>query len=104
MIKYVAFSPDGSKIISGSFYDSNIRVWDANTGIMLPQPHVTADDSANPAIHKQMIREWLTNSNTGRYMGALPVDAQFHYGQVRGSTYLGWTAGFQLVIIHFPEQ
>ena len=32
----VAFSPDGSKIISGS-YDQTIRVWDASTGVeMLP--------------------------------------------------------------------
>jgi WD40 repeat protein len=35
-IQSVAFSPDGSKIISGSF-DKTIRVWDASTGIeMLP--------------------------------------------------------------------
>ena len=32
----VAFSPDGSKIVSGS-YDETIRVWDASTGVeMLP--------------------------------------------------------------------
>ena len=36
LISSVAFSPDGSKIISGS-YDSTIRVWDASTGVeMLP--------------------------------------------------------------------
>src|SRR5580692_5931455 len=30
-VNCVAFSPDGSKIISGS-YDETIRVWDASTG------------------------------------------------------------------------
>ena len=36
LIRSVAFSPDGSKIISGSD-DQTIRVWDATTGIeMLP--------------------------------------------------------------------
>ena len=28
----LAFSPDGSKIISGS-YDKSIRVWDVSTGV-----------------------------------------------------------------------
>jgi WD40 repeat protein len=32
LINSVAFSPDGSKIISGSV-DNTIRVWDANTGV-----------------------------------------------------------------------
>ena len=103
-IQFIAFSPDGSKIISGSHLDSNIRVWDANTGIMLPHPQITADDSAMPAINKPMIRQWLTNINTGRYMGALPVDSYFDCGRVHGSTYFGWTAGYKLVIIHFPDQ
>ncbi|KAF8712430.1 hypothetical protein AX14_013105 [Amanita brunnescens Koide BX004] len=99
-IKYVAFSPDGSKIISESV-DGIIRVWDAGAGVMLPRPQVAADDTPRPAM---MIRGWLTNINTGRYMGALPVDARFHSGRLRGSTYLGWTAEFKLVIIHLPEQ
>ena len=103
-IQSITFSPDGSKIVSGSFDDSTIRVWDASTGIMLPHPQTVVDGSANPAINEPTIREWLTNINTGRYMGALPVDAHFHCGQVHGSTYLGWTARFELVIVHFPEQ
>ena len=103
-IESVAFSPDGSKIISGSYHDSNIRVWDACTGTLLPHPQVATDGFAKPAIDEPMIREWLTNIDTGSYMGALPVDARFHSGQVRGSIYFGWTAGFKLIIIHFPEQ
>ena len=47
---------------------------------------------------------WLPNINTGRYMGALPVGVSFHSGQVRGSTYFGWTTRYKPVIIHFPEQ
>ena len=57
-----------------------------------------------PAMDKPMTGGWLTNINTGRYMGALPVGVSFRCGQVRGSTYVGWTAGYKLVLIHFPEQ
>ena len=30
-VNSVCFSPDGSKIVSGS-YDKSIKIWDANTG------------------------------------------------------------------------
>ena len=79
----VAFSPDGSKIISRSD-DGNIRVWDASTGIVLPCPEIVAVDTPRPAMDEPMIGRWLTNINTGRYVGALPVGASFHSGQVRG--------------------
>ncbi|KAF8714382.1 hypothetical protein AX14_009184 [Amanita brunnescens Koide BX004] len=102
-IHSVAFSPDGSKIISGSL-DGIIRVWDASTGIVLPHRQIAADDSLRPAKDEQTIESWLTNINTGCYMGALPVGARFHPGQVRGSTYVGWTAANKLVLVHFPEQ
>ena len=51
-----------------------------------------------------MMGWWLTNINTGRYMGVLPAGVSFHSGQVRGYTYVGWTAGYKLVLVHFPEQ
>ncbi|KAF8737477.1 hypothetical protein AX14_012776 [Amanita brunnescens Koide BX004] len=56
------------------------------------------------AMDEPMIRGRLTSINTGRYMGALPDDVHFHCGKLRGSTYIGWTTGFKLVIVHFPEQ
>ena len=31
VVNSIAYSPDGTKIISGS-YDHNIKIWDANTG------------------------------------------------------------------------
>ena len=40
----VAFSPDGSKIVSGSF-DKTIRVWDASTGVEMLPPLRGHDDS-----------------------------------------------------------
>ncbi|KAF8712129.1 hypothetical protein AX14_013128 [Amanita brunnescens Koide BX004] len=102
-IDSVEFSPDGSKIIS-EFYDGMIRVWDASTGNLLPRPQLVADDAPRPAMDEPMIRGRLTSINTGRYMGALPDDVHFHCGHLRGSTYIGWTATFELVIAHFPEQ
>ena len=96
-ISSVAFSPDGSKIISGS-HDKTIRVWDASTGIVLSHPQIAVDDTPRPEI----MAWWLTNIN-GRYMGALPVGVNFHSGQVCGSTYVGWTPEFKLVLVHFPE-
>ena len=104
-VRSVAFSPDGFKIISGS-EDKTIRVWDASIGIVLPRPQIAADDTPRPAMDELMIgRRWMiTNINTGRYMGALPVGASFYSGQVRGSTYVGWTVEHKLVLVHFPEQ
>ena len=100
-INSVAFSPDGSKIISGS-RDSTIRVWDAGTGTLLPSLQIASDDAPQPAMNELMAEGWLTNIDTGRYMGALPVGVGFHCGQLRGYTYVGWTAGHKLVLIHFP--
>ena len=103
LIRSVAFSPDGSKIISLSESNSIIRVLDADTGLMLP-PQVAADDTpGGPGADELMTSEWLPNIDTGRYMGALPVGANFHCGQVHGSIYVGWTAGYKLVLVHFPE-
>jgi WD40 repeat protein len=146
-ISSVAFSPDGSQIISVS-WDSTIRVWDASTGVeMLPPlrvhfdfddpirsiafspdrskiilrserdfsqiwdgivslcPKKATDDTPRPAMDEPMRAGWFTNVDTGRYMGALPAGVSIHSGQVRGSTFVGWTTtGFQLVLIRFPEQ
>ena len=100
----VAFSPNGSKIISTS-YDGIRRVWDASTGVVLPRPPIAPHNPSGPAIDELTTAwGWLTNVNTGRYMGALPIGANFRFGQVRGSTYVGWTAVHTLVVIHFPEQ
>ena len=101
-INSVAFSPDGSKIISRS-QGEIIRVWDASTGIVLLHPQIAVHDALRPAMDEQMAGRWLTNMSTGKYMGALPVGVNFHSGQVRGSTYVGWTAGYKLVLVHFPE-
>ena len=101
-ITFIAFSTDGSKIISGSD-DKTIRVWDASTGAILPRPQISAD-APRPAMDKQMIGWWLTDINTGRYMGALPVGANFHSGKTCGSTYVGWRGDYKLVLVHFPEQ
>ncbi|KAG6327499.1 hypothetical protein ID866_11590 [Astraeus odoratus] len=37
MIRSVAFSPDGTRIISGSF-DKTVRVWDAERGVQIGSP------------------------------------------------------------------
>ena len=99
-IDSVAFSPDGSKIISKSF-DESIQVWDANTGVILPHTQIA---TPRPAMDEPTIGTWLTNINTGRYMGALPVETRFRAGKVHGSTYVGWTEAYKLVLVHFPEQ
>ena len=100
----VAFSPDGSKIISVSD-DMAVRVWDAVTGKVLPHLPIAPDDPPSPATNELVTaREWLTNVDTGKYMGALPVGADFHWGHVYGFTYVGWTAAYQLVLVYFPEQ
>ncbi|KAF8667760.1 hypothetical protein AX14_006302, partial [Amanita brunnescens Koide BX004] len=42
-INSIAFSPDGSKIISGSF-DKTVRIWDASTGVEMLPPLRGYDD------------------------------------------------------------
>ena len=99
-IFFVAFLPDGSTIISESH--AAIRAWDACTGIALPRPQLPADDAPRPAMDELTIGGWLTNINTGSYMGALPVGANFYSGKTCGSTYVGWTGEYKIVLIHFP--
>jgi hypothetical protein len=81
-------------------------VWDASTGIVLPHPQIAAHaNTPRPAMDEPMMAGWFTNTNTGRYMGALPVGANYYCGQVHGSTYVGWTLlGYEPVVVHFPEQ
>lgn len=45
----VAFSPDGSRIISGS-WDKPLRMWDANTGQPIDTPQVSHTTSSSEAI------------------------------------------------------
>ena len=99
-IVFVAFSPDGSKIISRSS-DEIIQIRDASTGIVLPPPQISDGDTPRD---EPMIGGWLTNIKTGRFMGMLPVGPSFHSGHLRGSTYVGWTAAYRLVLVHLPEQ
>ena len=71
---------------------------------MLPHPQIAAGDAPGPTMDKPMIGGQLINVNTGRYMGALPLCACFRSGRLHGSTYVGWAAGYKLILVHFPEQ
>ena len=71
---------------------------------MLRRPQIPADDTLISATDKPMKGAWLINTSTVRYMGALPVGANFDAGKTCGSTYVGWTREYQLVLVHFPEQ
>jgi WD40 repeat protein len=62
----VAFSPDGSKIISGSEGNSIIRVWDAGTGAVLPRAQIAVGETPGPVIDELGRGGWLTNINTYR--------------------------------------
>ena len=46
VVNSVTFSPDGSKIVSGS-WDKTIRVWDASTGIKMLSPLKGHDSVVN---------------------------------------------------------
>jgi WD40 repeat protein len=93
LIRSVAFSPDGSKIVSGSF-DKTIRVWDASTGIEMLPPLRGHDDrilsvAFSPDGSKivsgssdKTIRVW--DASTGVEM--LPP--------LRGHDYLIWSVAF----------
>ena len=93
-IDSVAFSPDGSKIISESV--AAIQVWNTSTGNILPHRPIPGPTTT--------IEEFLTYINTGRYMGALPVGSPLRSCKLCGSTFVGWTREYKLILIHFPEQ
>jgi len=70
-VQSVAFSPDGTRIVSGS-YDHTVRVWDANTGDeVLPalrghegwvQSVVFSSDGAHIVSYDGTIRVWDASS------------------------------------------
>jgi len=105
-IRSVAFSPDGSKIISES-NDNTIRVWDASIGTELPCAQMAVDHISRSALDGPIVslkEGWFMNINTGTYLGRLPVGARFYCWEVHGYTCVGWTMEHKLVIIHFPAQ
>ena len=65
--------------------------------------HDGSTHSVEFSPYELTIGGWLIDINTGRYMGALPAGMNFHLGQVRGSTYIGWTAAYKLVLVHFSQ-
>ena len=49
-MKSVACTPDGRRIISGS-YDSTIRIWDSKTGAAVERPFIGRIESTEPLAH-----------------------------------------------------
>ena len=129
IVKSVAFSPDGSKIVSGS-YDKTIRVWDASTGVEIvlesdsrsvpvldmwnvntgdsrSSVHMTTKGLSRSTMDKPMIslvNGWLINIHTGRYVGMLPVEHTYYGYEMCGSTLVGWTVDHKLVIIQLHAE
>ena len=102
----VAFSPDGSKIVSGS-YDKTIRVWDVSTGVEYLSsqqnadtniPMSASDSSQTVSLHGG----WFTDIITGHCLGRLPVDNSYYRWKAHGSCYVGWTIDHKPIILQFP--
>jgi WD40 repeat protein len=106
-VNSVAFSPDGSKIVSES-YGKTLQVWDASTGVELPSAQTVIDSISRFTMDDQTVslkEEWFIDINTGCYLGRLPVGENFGYWCIHRSTYVaGSTNDHKLVIIRFPEQ
>jgi hypothetical protein len=101
----VAFSPDGSKIVSAFLHD--IIVSDADTGVQLLGAQTVVDDISRSTTDDWTIslqEGWFIDSNTGCYLGRLPVGETFYHWRVHGSTYAGCTSAHRLIIICFPTQ
>ena len=104
----VAFSPDGSKIISES-YDNTIRVWNAITGVEVPCAQTEVDDirvsrSAMNGAFISLKGGWFTDINTGNCLGRLLVGASFYRWKANRSIYVGWTLDHKLVIVRLLTQ
>lgn len=95
-VNSVAFSPDGSKIIPGSF-DRTIRGWDASRGIELLRPAKKGDDTLAVSMSTPDCRivslhdGWFVNSITGSCLCRLPVHLSFRDWRIKKSYRVGWT-------------
>jgi WD40 repeat protein len=99
-VRYVAISPDGSKIVSVS--NDDILVWDPNTGVEVPCAQTEVDDISRSALNGAIIflkEGWFTDINTGSCVGKLPVGASFYRWKAHRSTCIGWTRDHRLIII-----
>ena len=128
-VRSVAFSPDGSKIVSRSS-DKTIRVWDAsagveivlesdsrsvpvlnmwnvNTGDFRSSVQMTTEGRSRSTMDKPMIslvNGWFRNIHTGRYVGMLPVEHTYYGDKICGFTFVGWTVDHKLVIIQLHAE
>ena len=128
-VRSVAYSPDGSKIVSGSF-DETIRVWDASTGVEIvlesdsrsvpvlevwnvntgdfqSSVQMTTGGLSRSTMDKPMIslvNGWFRNIHTGRYVGRLPLEYAYYGYKMCGSTFVGWTVDHKLVIIQLHAE
>ncbi|WZO99343.1 protein kinase [Isosphaeraceae bacterium EP7] len=95
IVSSLAYSPDGTRLVSESYGDRRLRIWDAATARVhkeIPDPagslpFVTASpdgsrDSTSPRVLRELIQDMVIVSPDGRRAAATAYDhkAKFHLG------------------------
>jgi WD40 repeat protein len=110
-ITSVAFSRDGFKIVS-KFSDYSIRIWNSSTRAEIDFESVLPCQRGTPAACSNLSMPdapmiscdsggWF-KSDTGAYLGRLPVGNSCYCRETGRSHFVGWTSDHKLIILCFP--
>jgi WD40 repeat protein len=100
-VSSVAFSSDGTRIVSGSF-DDTVYVWDTATGCPYVQNGVHDEQSDSHYISLTS-GAWIVDLYTKRTISKLPaMIAPWDWATSEKSIVIG-TKGGQVIILHFPQ-
>lgn len=101
MVRSVAFSPEGNRIVSRSV-DTDIRVWDAASGLQLYDVYDMPDHSSPRTLD---VRQdgWIVDLSTNRMISKLPVMIDLWCSAAHGRSLAIGTILGQILVLNVPS-